>query len=220
MKINIKKYSSQPSILLSIITLGIGILLATKAEEVLDIIAIGLGLIIAIIGIIAISIYTRDVKDGYYSKANLIIGVLLIVVATIFIFCHNIVEDVLRYIIGGYILITGIMRLVSSITWGFKDKRAITAIIVASISIGLGIYIFVKDNAILSLVGTVMIIYSVLEIISYIFAKPEETTSIIINEETTFTKTNNSEKIEDKPKKKNKIKEAKTEKEKTKKKDK
>lgn len=225
MEIKINDYSNHSSLISSIISLCIGGLLFTKAEEVLDIIAVGLGIIIAVIGLVNIILYARENSKGSENRTYLMIGILLVIVSVIFILCHDVVENVIRYIIGGYILFTGIIRLMTAIGLGFKDKRAISVTIVSIALILIGVYTIITENVILSTVGLIMIIYSIVEIIGFIFYKKNETksTSVIIEEiiedkepeqDIKAIKTTKEEKI----KRKGKIKEAKTSNEKNKKK--
>ena len=223
MEIKIKNYSSHTSLISSVISLCIGILLFTKANEVLDIISFGLGAIIALIGVASLIMYGKEASEGSENRANLMLGILLIIIALIFILCHDVVENVIRYIIGGYILFTGVIRLMTAIGLGLKDKRIISVTIVSIALILIGVYTIITENVILSTVGLIMIIYSIVEIIGFIFYKKGEvkTTKIVINDVPEEPIEQIEVKNEDKKsRKKGKIKEAKTSNEKNKKKNK
>ena len=207
MKVSIKTYSSQKSLIGSIIFLCIGGIIFTNASKILDVLAIGLGILFAVLGLVSLIQYGKNSQEQVNAKGNLIVGVISIIVAVIFIFFHDIVEQFIRFIIGGWILFIGIMRLINALDIGFKDRKSISLFIVSIALIILGIYTIIKDGLFLSTVGLVMMIYSIVEIIGYIFYSKEELKQEREGTETIIV----PEKIETKEKKPNKVKDAKTE---------
>lgn len=219
MEIKFKDYSNQTTLIGSIISLCIGGLLFTKADEVLDIIAIGLGVLIATVGIISLVHYSILSKQGYQNRLQLSTGIILLVVALIFVLFHDVVESVIRYIIGGYIIFTGIQRLSYSIQLGFKDKRSISLLIVSILLILIGVYTIITEDVFLSTIGLIMMIYSAIEIIGFLFFQntKQETIveeNILINDKEKKSEEKTSKKKS--PRKTGKIKNAKTSNEKTK----
>ena len=206
MKMSFKMYSSQSSLIGSIIFLCIGGILFTNANIVLDVIAIVLGVILAVLGVINLIQYGNNSKVGAETKYNLIVGIICLIVAIIFILFHDVVEQFIRFIIGGWILFSGITRLVSALSEDIKSRKAISLLIVSFALIAIGIYTIIKEGIFLSTVGLIMMIYSIVEIVGYVFYSKEE-----IKETTTIIE---PEKIEDKKNEKSKkVKEAKTVKE-------
>lgn len=185
MKIKIKEYESQSSLISSILFFIMGGILFSQADKLLNVLSIGIGIIVAIMGIIILTIYSFNKEENRTSLAS---GIVLLLIAFIFICFHNIVEQFIRFIIGGWILFTGIIRLINALSINFKDRKFLPLLLVSVCLIGIGIYTIVKGNIILSSVGLIMMIYAAIEIIGFIFysKNKEETTistSVIINDE-------------------------------------
>ena len=205
MEIKVKSYSKQSSLLSSILFFILGAILFTKADELLSLVSIIIGIILAVTGIVTLTYYYFKTKQQLYLRKFLIYGIVSLILAIIFIFFANIVEQFIRFIVGGWILFSGIMRLINALNMNFKSAKFLPLLLVSIALIGVGIYTIVIGDILISSVGIIMMIYSAIEIIGYIFytkdkqEKEEEgATSIIV-----------PDKEETKPDKKTKIKDAK-----------
>ncbi len=191
MEIKIKSYSSQSSLLSSILFFILGACLFTSADKVISFISIIIGIILAIIAITNLIIYIVQTKKGFSaSKSYIATVVITCIFAIIFIFFSSVVEQFIRFIVGAWILLTGITRLINVLSLNSKNKKFIPLLIVSLLLIGIGVYTIVIGNIILSTIGLIMMIYAAIEIIGYIFytkdtVTPEEpgTTTLIIPEE-------------------------------------
>ena len=192
MEIKIKSYASQSSLLSSIIFFILGACLFTSAEKVVSIIAIIIGIILAIIAITNLTIYIYQTKKELpTSKSYMTTAIITLIFAIIFIFFSSIVEQFIRFIVGAWILLTGITRLINVLSTNTKSKKFIPLLIVSLLLIGIGVYTIVIGNIILSTIGLIMMIYAAIEIIGYIFytkdtitpGEPGTTTLIIPEEE-------------------------------------
>ncbi|MDE5888632.1 MAG: DUF308 domain-containing protein [Bacilli bacterium] len=215
MKINIKSYSSQSSLLSSIFFFILGAILFTSADKVMSVISISLGILIAVSGIIELIIFYIKLKqyDPFKNK-YLAFGIISLLIACIFIFFSNIVEQFIRFIIGAWILFTGIIRFINVLSMNSKSKKFIPLLIVSILLMIVGIYTIVIGDVILSSIGFIMMIYAVIEIIGYIFytkdtITPEEpgTTTLIIPEENNIEETDKKKNVKDVKEKKKKNKE-------------
>lgn len=191
MEIKIKSYSSQSSLIESIIFFIVGAILFSSADAILSFVSIGVGIILAIYAIVEIVIYFVGIHNQIYPPrtSHLIRGIISIIFAVIFIFFSNIVEQSIRFIVGAWILLTGITRLINALSMNKKNTKFWPLLIVSLLIIGIGIYTIVKGDIILTTIGIIMMIYSAIEIIGYIFyskdtIKPEEegTETLIIPE--------------------------------------
>ena len=169
MEIKVKSYSKQSSLISSILFFILGAIIFTKADELIKIISIGIGVLLAVVGTISITYFYFKSKQQIYTKRNLIYGILSIVLAVIFIFFSDIVEHFIRFIVGAWILFSGIMRLINVLTMSNKNTKFFPLLIVAILLIGVGIYTIVIGDIILSTVGIIMMIYAALDIVGYIF---------------------------------------------------
>ena len=173
MEIKVKSYSTQSSLISSIIFFIIGAILFTNAEKVVSTTAFIIGIILATIGI------------------DLGRGIALIAISLVFIFASNIVEQIIRFIIGAWILFSGISRLISVLTFSNKNTKFLPLLIVSLLLIGIGIYTIVIGDVVLSTIGIIMMIYAAIDIIGYIFytkdtlakEEPGATTLIIPDKE-------------------------------------
>ena len=122
MELKVKSYSSQSSLISSIIFFIIGAILFSNADRVIEIISIAIGLILATTGIISLVIYYFKLKKNNHSETgSLTLGIITIILAIIFIFFSSLVEQFIRFIIGGWILFSGIIRLINALSSGKRN---------------------------------------------------------------------------------------------------
>jgi uncharacterized membrane protein HdeD (DUF308 family) len=218
MEIKIKSYSSQSSLISSILFFILGAILFTSADKLLNIVSIIIGTLFATAATISLVIYFIQSRrlDGIPKKGNLIFGIIAFIFAIIFIFFSNIVEQAIRFVIGGWILLTGILRLINVLSMPKKNKKFLQLLVVAALLIFIGIYTIVKEIFGLDIMGVIMMIYAAVEIIGYVLYskdKPEKedmegTTTLLVPESTTENLEVSKAKIKDvKEKKKKKKKE-------------
>lgn len=218
MEIKIKSYSSQSSLISSILFFILGAILFTSADKLLNIVSIIIGTLFATAATISLVIYFIQSRrlDGIPKKGNLIFGIIAFILAIIFIFFSNIVEQAIRFVIGGWILLTGILRLINVLSMPKKNKKFLQLLVVAALLIFIGIYTIVKEIFGLDIMGVIMMIYAAVEIIGYVLYskdKPEKedmegTTTLLVPESTTENLEISKAKIKDvKEKKKKKKKE-------------
>lgn len=189
MEIKIKSYSSQSSLINSIIFFILGGILFTSAEKVVSTLSIIIGIVMASAGIIEFTIYLINKKNKIQRTSDLARGIILIILSIIFIRFAKIVEQIIRFIIGAWILFSGINRLISILSMNNKDKKFIPLLIISALLICVGIYTIVIGDVILSTIGLIMMIYAGIDIAGYILytkdkAEKEEegATTLIIPE--------------------------------------
>ncbi len=217
MEIKIKSYSSQSSLLSSIFFFILGAILFTSADKVMSVISIAFGILIAVVGIIELIIFFIKTKqeESLHKNRDLAFGIVALIIACIFIFFSSVVEQFIRFIIGAWILFTGIIRFINVLSINSKSRKFLPLLIVSILLMAVGVYTIVVGDVILSSIGLIMMIYAVIEIIGYIFytkdtITPEEpgTTTLIIPEdeknEIVDKKKNIKDVKEKKSKKKNK----------------
>ncbi len=221
MEIKVKSYSSQSSLISSIIYFIIGAILFSKADEVVKFLSISVGVILGVVAVVNLVIFIltkRDVEKPT-KKSSLIFSIISLVFALVFILCSEAIEQFIRFIVGAWILFTGIIRLIGALSISPKNNKFLPLLIISLLLIATGIYSIVVGNVILPTVGIIMMVYAVLEIIGYIFyakdkAEPEvpgTTTLIVPNEPVEVTEEKTVEETKE-------VKEAKTKKAKEKKK--
>lgn len=210
MEIKIKSYSSQSSLISSIIFFILGAILFTNSDKVVSFISIAIGILLAVVGIINLTIYIYQVKKEIPTKKSYIAtAVITLILSVIFIFFSDIVEQFIRFIIGAWILLTGITRFINCLAMNTKSRKFLPLLIVSILLMITGVYTIVVSNILLEGIGLIMMIYAAIEIVGYIFytkdtVTPEEpgTTTLIIpdsaeDEEESETPTKNKKEIKD-----------------------
>lgn len=190
MEIKVKSYSKQSSLISSILFFILGALVFTKASELARMISIIIGVILAVVGTVLITYFYFTSKQQVYSKKSLILGIISIILAIVFIGFSDVVGHFVRFIVGAWILFSGIMRLINVLTMG-KNTKFFPLLLVSILLIGLGIFTIIVENE-LEIIGVLMMLYAAIEIVGFIFYTKDKqvkeevgSTSIIIPDKET-----------------------------------
>lgn len=141
----------------------------TKPEFIVLVFSYVMGGLIILFGIYyCIKNYVEIKNNKETSSKDMIVGITLIVVGLIFIFLANVIEALVRLIIGGYILFIGITRFVNSL-YMKKDTRFFVSLGLSLLLIAGGLYTILEANLAFQTIGIVIMAYSVIEIIGFIF---------------------------------------------------
>ena len=120
------------SLITSILFFIIGILLFSNPGGVVKIITYIIGSIFIIVGIgKIISYYRMNKKMNINNTSDLIMGIVAIVLGLVIIFCSSAIEFVIRLVMGGWILYSGIVKLIYSLKYTsdcFISASVVTAI--------------------------------------------------------------------------------------------
>ena len=183
MKTSLKKYPDIMSLIYSIIFFILGAIIFTKPEVIILFISYVIGGIFTIIGLFkCIKNYLEIKKDNSISSKEMATGILLIIIGLVFILLAGFIEALVRLVIGGWILFIGINRLINSIT--IKNNKTIINLIISILLIGVALYTILESNLAFKTIGLILMIYSFLEILDYIFYKKEyQKETVIIKKE-------------------------------------
>lgn len=160
----IKKDKS--SIISSILFLIVGIFLFANPTEMVKFITYIIGVIFVVYG--SIKLYNYYKFKETISNIQLTLGITTIVLGLIIMFCNGIIEFAIRLVMGGFILANGLNKMIVAINSKDKNDKWIPLLIISILLILGGLYMILKSNIVLSTVGIVLIIYSSVDIISYI----------------------------------------------------
>lgn len=178
---NIIKKDSM-SIIASILLLILGVILISNPGGVVKFITYILGGIIIIIGITKIISYLRIKKSMNIQNTNdFVIGIVLMIIGVIIIFCSSAIEFVIRLSMGGWILYSGITKLIISLKLKESNISNWYLVLAASIlMIICGLYIIIRSNLVLSGIGIILVIYAIIDIIQFIVIPKSKNPDIII----------------------------------------
>lgn len=184
MKIEIKNYSNVWSLITSIVFFILGAVMFTNPNAIIVFVSYVIGGLIIIIGLFkCIKNYLDVKKDGTTSSNGMIVGIVLIVIGLVFIFLASVIEALVRLVIGGWILFTGIMRLINALYLPKRSTKFMVILILAILLIGGGLYTILETNLAFQAIGMVLMIYAALEIFGFIFSKNNESIEIEEKEE-------------------------------------
>lgn len=164
------KRSGWTDIVIALIFILFGIMLITKPEAIVSMIAILLGGICIVIGLLRlIDFFYLKKQDNYL----LAIAIVMIVTGIIVMFCTDIILSVFRIIIAIWIIYSGIMNLQTAIVWkDFKSRLWLFTLILSIVMIIGGIYVLVNTGAIIQTIGVIILAYGIIDIIeNVIFIK-------------------------------------------------
>ena len=161
----VQTFSVTDLILLLVIFI-IGIALISKSAFIIQMLSWIIAGVLALIGIIKVIGYVIS-KDKTVGYDSLIVGILMIVSGVLLFIFPNIIDITFRVIFGGWILFTGVNRLLLAFMVMKLDKQGFTMFLTTSLIILLtGIFIIINFY---KLIGVFLVIYAVAEIVNYIY---------------------------------------------------
>ena len=159
-----------------VLLIAIGILLLVNSD-LLNKICIVCGSILALLGFTEIVIYSATVK---YEKRPRILGtgVILLVLAAIFILIPITFDLLIPFFIGAFVLLSGIGGFVETVRITQRDTRWILAFLfdLAIIVLGAVILFYIWSGIIYQLIGILLIISGSLNVIEQILLLPAKKT--------------------------------------------
>ncbi len=164
------KKSGWTDIIVSLIFVIFGIMLISRPEAIASVISILLGAIFIVMGVLKVIDYYSNGKQDNYLIA---IATVMILVGIIIMFCADIILSVFRILIAIWIIYSGIMNLQTAIVWkDYKSRLWFVTLLLAIVTIIVGVYILVNTGAILQTIGVAILVYGLVDIIeSFIFIK-------------------------------------------------
>lgn len=159
------------NLIYALLFLTFGIVLLTSTEDLISIASKVIGAVIAIVGIVKTLLYVyRKGKYGNYSLTQLLIGLILICFGVLLILVSNTLSFAIRIIIGLWIVFAGINRIIFSLSVKSYDNNGfLVYLFTALLMIALGVLII--SGIFDQFIGLLIIVYSVMEIVDYIYFK-------------------------------------------------
>jgi len=204
MEIKITNYKNQSSLISSIIFFILGGILFTNPDIFVTTISKIVGVALLLIAIVFMITTFINRKTKPFPVITITSIIIIILLSIMFLFFSETVEKIIRIVVGFWILFSGITKLINALKITNKNKKFISLIIVSLLLISIGIYTIVIGDVLLSSIGIILMIYSALDIIGYIFYSKDSEEVVEINKETTLI-TDGSE-VKEKNKKRRKAK--------------
>lgn len=155
----------------SLLFLVFGIILLTSTEDLISIVSKFIGIVLIIAGMVKsiIYIYMKG-KLGEYKFSELAIGLLIILCGVLLIICSSALSFAIRTVVGIWALFAGINRIILAISVKSVDNTGFKMYLSTSIIMIL-VGILLISGLFDQIIGLLIIIYSVTEIIDYIYFK-------------------------------------------------
>lgn len=183
------------NLIYALLFLVVGVLLLNQTEDILTMISkiIGYGLII--IGVVKTIIYIyMKGKLGYYSISNLAIGISLICFGIILIMFSGALSFTIRILLGIWVLFAGINKIIFAIiTKSVNNKSFIVYLVIALLMTVLGLILI--SGVFDQIIGILIIIYSIIEIINYIYFKVNDKDCVSVNTSKSSKKNNKAKRL-------------------------
>lgn len=159
------------NLIYALLFLTFGIVLLTSTEDLISITSKVIGGFIIAAGVVKTLLYVyRKGKLGDYSISELLIGLLLICFGLLLILVSSTLSFAIRTIIGLWVVFAGVNRVIFSISVKpYDNKGFLVYLLTALLMIGLGVLII--SGVFDQLIGLLIIIYSIMEIVDYIYFK-------------------------------------------------
>ena len=160
------KKTGWTNILLCVVFAIIGIFMIMNPSSATKVISYILGGCFIAIGVIKIANYIISKGNSDFYNNDLLYGIIAI-------FYSSLIESVFRIVIGIWIIYSGLLRLSLSLKLHSAKINIWSASLILSIIMIIGgIYMICNNGALISVIGIIMLLYSIIDLIeSAIFVK-------------------------------------------------
>lgn len=146
----------------------LGLVIAYNPNTTFQVISYVLAGILIAYGVIKILEYfkMKDINSVY--SAGLSFGVIAVLFGIVVIVCSDMIETMIRVLIGIWIVYSGIMRLGVAIkihNFNLDNRIWIPVLFIALVMILCGIYIIASPGVVMMTIGINIVIYAVMDII-------------------------------------------------------
>ena len=159
-----KEKKEARSLLNPIIYLVLGLLLMFRSNEVVELLFYVWGIIIIIYGIKSFVLYYQNKDVVQYKNINLTIAIASVIIGVLLIVLSGVLEASIRYVLGFFFIFMGVSRILTSVSFNnYKNFSTLSNIIL----IALGIYSIFFSNAVLVIIGAILVINAIILFIEY-----------------------------------------------------
>lgn len=159
------------NLLVAILFLILGIILLTTDSSIISIASQVIGTLLTIIGFIKFIRYVyMKGKMSSYTNTELMTSLFIMCFGLLLIFYSDALSFTIRFGIGFWTIFSGINRIIFSIGIKTLDKKGFLTYLLSSLFI-IAIGILLISGFVNKIIGVFIIIYSVIEIIDYIYYK-------------------------------------------------
>ena len=165
-QIVIKSYETKKSIIPPIIFLIIGVLLLINPGNIVEFLAYIFGGVFLALGVAKL---ISDSRRNDKTTGDTFYSIIMVIMGVVFICCSGTIEFVIRLIVGLWIVINGINTIAIGLNLIRVNTKSMFTLIIGVLLLIMGLYTIFVYNLVLSTLGLVLVIYSVLEIVDYFY---------------------------------------------------
>ncbi len=159
------KVKESKSLIIPIVYFILGAILAFKSNEATSLLFFIIGVIVVVFGLKTLIEYYRNKEDVQYKNINLTVAIASIIIGVLLMVLCQAINLGLRYVLGFFLIFFGVSRLLTAISFGdYKNLSTISNIVL----IVMGIFSIFISNAILVVIGWLLILNAVLLLIDYL----------------------------------------------------
>lgn len=160
-----KEGKEKKNILTPIIYLILGVILAFKSNEAIKLLFYIIGILVIIYGMKSFVIGYQNKDNIQIKNINIGIAAVSIIIGLLVILLSGVLEMSIRYVLGFFLVYMGISRMLTEISFGNHFSWSNLSNIVLIV---LGVYSILFSNAVLVIIGWILIINAVLLIWEYL----------------------------------------------------
>lgn len=166
------KNNGKTSLISGLVFFILGIVIFLNPETVVKFVSYCLGGLLIGLGLYkCFNYYIQDKRLGIVNRNEMAFGITAIILGVVFIFLADAIELLLRFVVGGWLIIAGLGKIAKTFYTTERDSKFYALLVVGVIFIGIGLYIVLVSNLALSIIGLFMMIYGLIDFISYFVYK-------------------------------------------------
>lgn len=149
-----------------------GLIIFVNPDAVVKFISYCIGGLLILVGAYKVAnYYIQDKRLGVVNRNEMAFGITAIILGVVFIFLASAIELLLRIVVGGYLILMGIGRIAMTFYTTDRTSKFYALIVVGLLLIGAGLYIILVSNLALSIIGLFMMLYGLIDFVSYFVYK-------------------------------------------------
>ncbi len=162
------KSQSALSLLGSIVFLIFGIILFVEPDGVVKLMSNLFGVALIAMGAYRTVNYLIQNKRLQVVNYNEIaFGITAIVLGIVLIFLSESIAFLLRVVVGIWVIVAGVSKIMQTFYTTDRSSKFYALLIMGIALVGIGLYIVLESNLALSIIGLFMVLYAIIDIVSY-----------------------------------------------------
>lgn len=173
MRVEVKSYNNNSSLVSAILFFILGAIMFTNPDTMVVVISRILGGILILFGLYScIKNYILVRQNTQVSAIPMVAGISCMAIGSVFFFAAGFVEAMVRFVIGGWILLSGIVRFANAMQIDKKNNPKFFSLLIISLLLILaGLYTILEANLAFQTIGIVLMLYAGLEIFGWLTNK-------------------------------------------------